>query len=212
MQLVRQLSQYQPHSYTLCKVVLQCTSGSLPGGFVADLKQAIDHHNAGEVDIAFTCQDTIQVSAIGWPRGNCLVAIATSPHVYTSPWIYSGYPGWDSPVLDGSQDEPPCPHCLFGPCIIQRPPVFLTGRAAPSLANDRKRFRLYQQFWQLLRDLGLWDHPTYLGRKGLVTHPSDRREIMPICVQNVNNSTYLVEGELIISFPHRKSEADIQIL
>ena len=86
-------------------------------------------------------------------------------------------------------------------CILCRPPVFLTGRAAPFLANDGKRFILYQQFWQLLKDLVLWDHPTCLARKGLVTHPSDRREIMPKCVQNVNNSAYLVEGELIITFP-----------
>ena len=96
------------------------------------------------------CQDTIQVPATTssreQPRGNCLVVIATSP-ICWSIYMYSGYPGGDSPVLDGSQDEPSCPHCLFGPCIICRPPVFLTGRAAPSLANDRKRFKLYQQFW-----------------------------------------------------------------
>ena len=86
-------------------------------------------------------------------------------------------------MLNGTPNEPCCPHCLFGPCIIRRPPVFLTGRAVPSLANDRKRYKLYQQFWKLLKDLGLWDHPTYLARKGLVTHPLDRREIMPKCVQ-----------------------------
>eukprot|EP00731_Ephydatia_muelleri_P017073 Em0010g171a len=95
-----------------------------------------------------------------------------------------GYSGGDPPVLNGTPNEPCCPHCLFGPCIIRRPPVFLTGRAVPSLANDRKRYKLYQQFWKLLKDLGLWDHPTYLARKGLVTHPLDRREIMPKCVQN----------------------------
>eukprot|EP00731_Ephydatia_muelleri_P037462 Em0477g1a len=48
----------------------------------------------------------------------------------------------------------------------------------------------YQQFWKLLKDLGLWDHPTYLARKGLVTHPLDRREIMPKCVQNEIRSRY----------------------
>ena len=139
-------------------------------------------------------------SSTGQPRGNCLVVIATTLCWFPAS-IYSGYPGGDSPVWDGSQDEPSCPYCLFGPCIIHRPPVFLTGRAAPSLAHDRKRFILYQQFWQLLKDLGLWDHPTYLERKGLVTHPSDRREIMPKCVQNVNNSACLVEGELVNTFP-----------
>ena len=172
--------------------MVQCTSGSLPTGFVADLRQVIEHHNAGGVDIAFTCQDTIQMPATtSSRRGNCLFAIETSPLCWFPASIYSGFPGGDSPVLDGSQDEPSCPHCLFGPCIIRRPPVFLTGRAAPSLANDRKRFILYLQFLQLLKDLGLWNHPTYLARKELVTHPSDRREIMPKCVQNVNNSAYL---------------------
>ena len=114
-------------------------------------------------------------------------------------------------MLNGTPNEPCCPHCLFGPCIIRRPPVFLTGRAVPSLANDRKRYKLYQQFWKLLKDLGLWDHPTYLARKGLVTHPLDRREIMPKSVQNVNDPTFVLESVLIISLLHRKSEAGIQI-
>ena len=177
MQLVKQLSQYQPHSYILYKIVLQCTSGSLPAGFVADFRQVIDHHNEGEVDIAFTCQDTIQVpattsSSTGRLRGNCLVAIATSPHVYTFPSIYSGYPGGDSPVLDGSKNEPPCPHCLFGPCIIWGPPVFLTGRAAPSLANDRNRLRLYTSnsgsYWKTW-GCGITQH-TWEGRDWWHTH------------------------------------------
>ena len=43
-------------------------------------------------------------------------------------------------MMDGTVNEPPCPHCLSGPCIIRRPPVFLSGRAVPSLANDRKRY------------------------------------------------------------------------
>ncbi|KAL5472993.1 hypothetical protein EMCRGX_G027433 [Ephydatia muelleri] len=102
----------------------------------------------------------------------------------------------DPPVLNGTPNEPCCPHCLFGPCIIRRPPVFLTGRAVPSLANDRKWYKLYQQFWKLVKDLGLWDHPTYLARKGLVTHPLDRREIMPKCVQNVNDPTFVLENVL----------------
>ena len=114
-------------------------------------------------------------------------------------------------MLNGTPNEPCCPHCLFGPCIIRRPPVFLTGRAVPSLAYDRKRYKLYQQFWKLLKDLGLWDHPTYLARKGLVTHPLDRREIMPKCVQNVNDPTFVLESVLIISLLYRKSEAGIQI-
>ena len=151
--------------------MVQCTSGSLPAGFVAG---TIEHHNAGGVDVAFTCQDTIQVPATtssrGQPRGNCLVVTATSPLCWFPTSIYSDYPGGDSPVLDGSQDEPSCPHCLFGPCIIRRPPVFLTGSAIPSLANDRKRFKLFQQFWQLLKDLRLRDHHIP-GKEGIGDAP-----------------------------------------
>ncbi|KAL5464083.1 hypothetical protein EMCRGX_G033043 [Ephydatia muelleri] len=113
------------------------------------------------VDVAFTCQDTIQVPATTSSRGqqeeethHCWMAAKMSLRVHTA--------------------------CL-GPALS----TVLTGRAAPSLANDRKRFKLYQQFWQLLKELGLWDHPTYLARKGLVTHPSDRREIMPINVHTL---------------------------
>ena len=125
-----------------------------------------------------------------------MVVIATTP-LYTLCGLTPS--GGDPPVLDGSpnENEPPCPHCLLAPCIIRQRPVFLTGRAAPSVHNDRKRFNLYKKFWKVLRDLGLWNHPTYLGRKTLVTHPSDRREIMPKCVQNVNDPTFLLESVLI---------------
>ena len=124
------------------------------------------------------------------PKGKLLGYHSNSvPSIHFVGFPPSGYPGGDPPMMDGTVNEPPCPHCLFGPCIICRPPVFLSGRAAPSLANDRKRYRLYLQFWQVLRDLGLWNHPTYLMRKGLVTHPSDRREIMPKYVQNVKHIT-----------------------
>ena len=163
------------------------------------------------VCIEITCQDTCQVPAtnssctglqdmlqvpassetctVQCPRGK-LLGCHSNNTMYTLCGLPpSGYPGGDPPVLNGTPNEPCCPHCLFGPCIIRRPPVFLTGRAVPSLANDRKQYKLYQQFWKLLKDLGLWDHPTYLARKGLVTHPLDRREIMPKCVQNVNDPT-----------------------
>lgn len=56
--------------------------------------------------------------------------------------------------VDGTGDEAPCPHCLFGQagCCVDH----LMRRAAPCLVNDQKRFKLYQQFWQLLKDLGVW--------------------------------------------------------
>ena len=41
----------------------------------------------------------------------------------------------DPPVLDGTGDEAPCPHCLLGPagCCVGH----LTGEAAPCLVNDQ---------------------------------------------------------------------------
>ena len=129
-------------------------------------------------------------------------------------------------MLDGTQDEPPCPHCcivrrppifLMGRaapslvhqysswegCPIPCPPIFLMGRAAPSLVNDQNRFRLYQQFWQLLNDLGLWDHPTYLMRKEVVTHIDDRQETMPLCVKHVS-ITFLRCTEKLCHFGDHK--------
>ena len=44
-----------------------------------------------------------------------------------------------------------------------------------------------------------------------MTHPLDRREEIPKCVQNVNDSTFLLESVLIISLLRKKSEAGIQI-
>eukprot|EP00731_Ephydatia_muelleri_P035505 Em0129g13a len=38
------------------KVVVQCTSGSQPAGFVADLRQVIELHNAGDAKIPSKCQ------------------------------------------------------------------------------------------------------------------------------------------------------------
>ena len=119
--------------------MVQCTSGSLPAGIVADLRQVIQHHNAGGIYMPRYHPSVSHHSSRGQPRGNCFVVIATSPFHWFPTSIYSGYPGGDLPVLDGSQDEPSCPYCVFGPCIIRRPPVFLTGRAAPSLVNDRNQ-------------------------------------------------------------------------
>ena len=203
-------------------------------GICADPRQVIDHHNAGEVHnvrIEITCQDTCQVPAtnssctglqdilqmpassetctVQCPRGKLLGCHSNNYPIYTLCRLPpSSYPVGDPPVLNGTPNEPYCPHCLFGSCIIRRPPVFLIGKAVPSWANGRKQYKIYQRFWKLLKDLGLWDHPTYLAR---MTHPLDRRKIMPKCVQNVNDPTFLLENVLIISLLHRKSEAGIQI-
>jgi hypothetical protein len=58
---------------------------------------------------------------------------------------------------------------------------WLRGSAAPSLANNTKRYKLYKQFWKLLKQLGLWSHPVYASRKSLLTTLQDPREVMPEC-------------------------------
>lgn len=98
-----------------------------------------------------------------------------------------GYDGDDYPRLVESKDDcpegvEPCPHCLSSPCVIEQPPNFLTGSAAPALGNISKRFSLYRKFWQLLKEIGLWQCETYLQRKGARTARDDPREIIPKCV------------------------------
>ena len=106
-----------------------------------------------------------------------------------------GYTDGNFPQLGGqigSGEEECCPHCLCVPCVIAMPPAFLTGSAAPALGNMTKRFALYRKFWQLLKELGLWQHDTYLQRKGARTARDDPREIIPHCIVTVRNmSTYV---------------------
>ena len=86
------------------------------------------------------------------------------------------------------RDEPYCPHCLMGPCVIEMPPDFLVGNADANPGNLRKRFALYRKFWSLLQALGLWHDETYLLRKRAVTHQDDSRELMPLCVLTVRRT------------------------
>ena len=102
-----------------------------------------------------------------------------------------GYEGDDFPRLgridsdDGSPEDGSCPHCLCAPCVIAKPPSFLAGSAMPALGNMTKRFSLYRKFWQLLKELGLWQCETYLQRKEARTARDDPREIIPECVVTV---------------------------
>ena len=66
----------------------------------------------------------------------------------------SGYEGGHPPVLNGTEDEPPCPYCHLGPCIISRAPSWLVGSSAPGLGNLAKRYTLYRKFW---RDFVSWE-------------------------------------------------------
>ena len=95
-----------------------------------------------------------------------------------------GYEGDNYPMLvyDNKSQEECCPHCLCNSCIIARPPDFLTGSATPALSNMRKRYTLYRKFWQLLKEIGLWQCERYLQRKQGRTARDDPREIIPQCI------------------------------
>ena len=103
--------------------------------------------------------------------------------MYTGPF---GYVGAAPPILDGTADDPPCPYCHLGPCIITRGPSWLVGSSAPSLGNLAKRYGLYRKFWRVLRQLGVWSHPLYLNEKMAHTTLTDVREVMPKCVVTVS--------------------------
>ena len=80
------------------------------------------------------------------------------------------------PVLRG---ENHCPHCLCVPCVNTLPPDFLKGSCDPHLANAEKRHRLYNLFWWILSDIGVWRDPEYLQRKEERTVRDDCRDIHP---------------------------------
>jgi len=96
-----------------------------------------------------------------------------------------GYNKGDHPVLGQPTDQTHCPHCLCTPCVVAQPPDFLVGSSAASLNNVSKRYSLYRKFWGLLRQLGVWEHPTYLERKGRHTHVDNKRDVMPDCLTKV---------------------------
>ena len=95
------------------------------------------------------------------------------------------YDGAAPPILDGTADDPPCPYCHLGPCIISRGPNWLVGYA-PTLGNLAKRYALYRKFWQVLLQLGVWSYPLYLNEKVAHTTLTDVREVMPKCAVTVS--------------------------
>ena len=79
-----------------------------------------------------------------------------------------------------------CHHCFYSPCVVHSPPAFLVGSFATHLANNSKRFKLFRQFWQLLRDIGIWQHPQHLANKTKITTRDDPHEILPLCIIQVS--------------------------
>ena len=101
-------------------------------------------------------------------------------------YFVAGPCGYDSdypPQLDGSNA---CPHCHLSPCVVQRPPSWLRGSAAEGLSNIPKRYKLYNKFWTLLKQLGVWSHPEYLTYKATKASVNDKRDVMPECVLKVS--------------------------
>lgn len=101
----------------------------LPAAFVADLRRVIDLHNRG----GWYMRRNMPATNSGCTRHQYIVQVPANSET-CAVLIYalhglppSGYPGGDPPVLDDTPNEPCCPHCLFGPCIIRQPLVFLTG-------------------------------------------------------------------------------------
>ncbi len=93
-----------------------------------------------------------------------------------------GYSEGDpSPVMDGND---PCPFCHLSPCVLTRPPNWLTGSAAANMGNIVKRYKLYKKFWTLLGNLGVWNHPLYMAYKITKTSVHDRRDVMPDCAKS----------------------------
>lgn len=92
------------------------------------------------------------------------------------------------PVIGGPDA---CPHCFCSPCVVSNPPTFLFGSSAADLRNANKRYPLYEKFWRLLKELGLWRYEPYLVRKCARTIRTDVREIMPSCVKIVSEMVHL---------------------
>ena len=125
--------------------------------------------------------------------------------IYTGPF---GYVGAAPPILDGTADDPPCPYCHLGPCIITRGPSWLVGSSAPSLGNLAKRYGLYRKFWRVLRQLGVWSHPLYLNEKMAHTTLTDVREVMPKCFVTVSWFFFTHTSHKLCTCCFRMSEED----
>ena len=72
------------------------------------------------------------------------------------------------------------------PYIIDMPPDFLRSSCDQHPENAEKRHHLYRMFWRLLTEL-FFNDPEYLRRKEAGTVRDDLREILPLCVIQVNS-------------------------
>ena len=80
-------------------------------------------------------------------------------------------------------------HTAFVPCVLSNSFLTLYGVAVvyTHAANDEKCYRLYNLWWQSLKDLVVWKDEQYLTRKGPRMARDERKEIIPLCVIKVRN-------------------------
>ena len=84
-----------------------------------------------------------------------------------------------------------CQHCFCSSPIIQNPPTFLLCCLSACLANNSKQFELHSQFWKLLRDIGLWQHPHHLQNiRKFTTKYYPRKIFLP---RIIPSSNYYIE-------------------
>ena len=197
----------------MCKIDVK-SSCALPAQFIQEFTNFIESQRAKGIGIELGIETSLNpkvhatsasidpVSYKHIPGSTCFYFIDTTWLLFIMNIQLSttGYSSGDHPHINGSQQHPPCPHCLCGPCIVQQPPDFLTGNAAPHVGNNRRRYRLYKLFWGLLDHLGFWQHPAYLFRKQGFTTRHDVREVMPLCIRTVSAIARTVHSNHIIPF------------
>ena len=78
-----------------------------------------------------------------------------------------------------------CKYCLQLPCITESEgkAAFLSAHGAPRPQNIVKRYKVYKEFYRMLKRAGLWENFLYLERKHeLGIFIEDVREVLPNCV------------------------------
>ena len=81
--------------------------------------------------------------------------------------------------------ESACDYCLQHPCVTlaaDRKP-FMMAHGPPRPQNVSKRYKMYREYYRVLKAIGLWRDDRYCTRKTeLGIFIDDVREVMPNCV------------------------------
>ena len=84
-------------------------------------------------------------------------------------------------------------HCFCSSWITQNPPAFLVGSTAAHLANSCECFKLYRQFWKLLRHRHTAASMLSENKTKTMTKV-DSREILPQCITQVSPVAIIAFG------------------